>query len=151
MTRVLCTLLFLGLFSGFAVQAQSDSIGCLEIEFAGIDSEEGQISIGINYGPKGFPRKPDEEIQFSKEGLKDGKLTVRVKDLPYGTYAISALDDLDFDVKMKMFLGLPKEAFGFSGNPEVRLRAPHYEDCSFVFNQPNQKIEILIRHYRQKK
>jgi len=150
MTRITFTLFLLSLLAGLSLLAQSDSTAILEIEFTGIQTPEGQVGIGINYSPEGFPHEPDVEIQYSKEGLMDGMLTIQVMDLPYGTYAISALDDLDSDIEMKMFLGIPKEAYGFSRNPNSKLRTPKFEECSFELNQAHQKITIHLKHFGKK-
>jgi uncharacterized protein (DUF2141 family) len=45
-----------------------------------------------------------------------------------------------------MFLGIPKEGFGFSMDPPFRLSAPKFDDCSFLLNQPNQQITIRFRY-----
>ena len=150
MTKAVCTLIFLILYTAGSTLAQTDSTGTLEIEFTGIKTAEGQVAIGINYAPEGFPNEPDVEIQYSKEGLKDGKLTIQEMDLPYGTYAISALDDLDKNIEMKMFLGIPKEAYGFSGNPNAKLRAPKFDECSFELNQAHHKITIHLKNFGKK-
>ncbi len=151
MTKPLYTLLFLTLFSGISLQAQSDSIGTLEIKFTGIRNNEGQIAINISSVPKGFPRKPGIEIQFSKDQVEDGVLTVEIDSLSYGIYAISVLDDLNSNYKMDMFLRFPKEGYGFSLNPDNKLRAPKFKECSFEFNQPHQTITIVMRYPRKKK
>jgi len=151
MTKDLYTLLFLSFFTGFSLQAQSDSIGTLEIEFTGIRNNEGQIAINISSDPKGFPRKPALEIQFSKDHVEDGVLSVEIDSLAYGIYAVSVLDDLNSDMEMEMFLRFPKEGYGFSLNPDHKMRAPKFKECSFEFNQPHQTITIVIRYPRKKK
>ncbi len=151
MTKPLYTLLFFTLFSGISLQAQSDSIGTLEIEFTGIRSNEGLMAINVNTLNEKFPREPGIEIQFSKDQVEDGVLTVEIDSLAYGIYAISVLDDLNGNNKMDMFLKFPKEGYGFSLNPENKLRAPKFKECSFELNQPHQTITILIRYPRKKK
>jgi uncharacterized protein (DUF2141 family) len=151
MTKALYALLFLSFFTGFSLQAQSDSIGILEIEFTGIRSNEGQMAINISSVPKGFPRKPGIEIQFIKDQVEDGVLSVEIDSLAYGIYAISALDDLNSDMEMEMFLRFPKEGYGFSLNPNNKLRAPKFKECSFELNQPHQTITIVMRYPRKKK
>jgi uncharacterized protein (DUF2141 family) len=133
------------------VLSQSGSRGTLEIKFKGIRNAEGQVAIGINTSPEGWPEKPQIELQFKKQNLKNGEMTVRVPDLPYGPLAISALDDLDSDQEMKMTLGIPREGFGFSMDPPFKLSAPKYEDCSFQLNQPLQQIEIRFRNNGKEK
>jgi len=131
---------------GGTLWSQSNSKGTLEIKFTGIRSEKGLIAIGINTKPDGWPRKPQIELNWKKGNLKEGELTVRIPDLPYGTLAISALDDLNGNLDMDMTLGIPKEGFGFSMDPPFRLSAPKFEDCSFSLNSELTRIEIRFRY-----
>ena len=73
-------------------------------------------------------------------------MTVQVKDLPYGTYAVSVLDDENSNLDMDNFLGIPKEGYGFSNDAEVKISPPKFEECSFVIDQPLKKISIEIRY-----
>jgi len=141
---LLCsTILF---FMGISLLSQSASRGTLEIRFIDIRNSDGKIAIGINTRPEGWPRKPQLEYNWKKENLVNGVFTVKVPDLPYGILAISALDDENSNLEMDMFLGFPKEGFGFSMDPPFRLSAPRFEECSFRLNQPNQQITIRFRY-----
>lgn len=128
------------------LHSQTDSKGTLEIKFTGIRNGQGQIAIGINTLSEGWPENPQIELQFKKQNLVNGEMTVQIPDLPYGTLAISALDDLDSDQEMKMTLGIPREGFGFSMDPPFRLSAPRFTDCAFQLNQPFHRIEIRFRN-----
>jgi uncharacterized protein (DUF2141 family) len=138
--------LFLLLISGSCLYSQSSGTGTLEIEFTGIRSLEGQIAVGVNTSPEGWPREPEEELLWTKENMKGGTLVVTIENLEYGTYAFSVLDDLDFDQEMKFFMGIPREGFGFSRNPPHKLSEPDFEECSIEVNQPHQKITIEMRY-----
>jgi len=146
MTKTLLSALFLSLVTGLPLFTQSDSTGTIEITFTGIRNQKGQIAIGINNIPENFPRAAEIELQFPKEGMQDGVLTIQVKDFPYGTYAISVLDDENSNLEMEMFLGIPKEGWGFSMNPPFKLRAAKFEECSFELNQPVKSISIQLRY-----
>lgn len=146
MTKTQFSTLLLILFAGIPLFSQSDLKGTIEITFTGIRNLEGWMGIGVNYNPDGFPHRADLELQYEKDDMKDGVLTIQVKDMAYGTYAISALDDVDRDLEMRMFMGIPKEGYGFSRNPPFRLRAPHYDECSFELDQPVKKIHIELRY-----
>jgi uncharacterized protein (DUF2141 family) len=136
-------LLFL---AGIPLWAQSTPTGTLEIEFTGIHTREGQIAAGLNSSPEGWPNEPDVEYLWSKEGMEGGTLVTRIEGLAYGTYAISVLDDLDFDQEMKMFMGIPREGFGLSNNPPHRLSMPDFEECAFVIDRPLTHITIEMRY-----
>lgn len=126
--------------------SQSPETGTLEIRFTGLRSERGSIAIGINTSSKGWPRKPQIELNWKKENMKDGVFTVRVPDLPYGTLAVSVLDDENNNLKMDMTLGIPREGYGFSNDAPVRLSPPKYDASSFQFTRSNQQISIRLKY-----
>jgi len=126
--------------------SQSDATVKLEIKFTGIRNNKGLIAIGINSSPEGWPREPQKKANWKKTNIIDGVFTARIENLTYGTYAISVLDDENENFEMDMFLGIPKEGFGFSGNPRVKLSPPEFEDCQFSIEKPFQQITIDIRY-----
>ncbi len=147
MKKITLTLLNLLLISGFQLLAQSPGKGILEIEFTGIRFEEGQIAIGLNSTPEGWPREPEVELIFPKEAIEHGKMVVRIEALEFGTYAISVLDDINLDQEMKFFMGIPREGFGFSKNPPHKLSEPDFEECAIEMDQPFMRISIEMRYF----
>jgi len=83
---------------------------------------------------------------WKKSGIKDGKMTVKVEGLKYGTYAVSMLDDENSNLEMDNFMGMPKEGFGFSNDARVRMSPPKFEECSFEIDEPCKRITIEVRY-----
>lgn len=133
------------------VFSQSNATATLEIKFKGIRNTKGIISIGINSTPEGWPRQPQMDPNWKKTGMVNGVLTVRVKDLPYGTYAVSVLDDENSNLEIDMFMGIPKEGWGFSKNPPLKLSAPKFEECTFDLDQPHKQIIIELKYVNKSK
>jgi len=127
--------------------SQAPGIGKLEITFTDIRNDKGQIAIGINDSEEGWPRTPLIERQWPKSTLKDGKLTVVVDKLKFGDYAVSVLDDENMNQEMDSRLGIPREGYGFSNNPKVKMSAPKYENCKFRIDGPVKKITIQVRYF----
>jgi uncharacterized protein (DUF2141 family) len=151
MNRVLLTTILLSLFTVLFSFAPAQSRGTLEITFTGIRNTQGLIAIGINESPEGWPRKPDMEPNWKKTKIKSGSMTVQVRDLPYGTYAISVLDDENSNLDMDHLMGIPQEGFGFSNNPKVGMTVPKFKACSFVIEQALTKISIEIKYMKKEK
>lgn len=146
MNKFFLTTLIFSFLTCISLFPQSTSRATLEITFSGIRSDRGQIAAGINKSPEGWPRKPDMDPNWKKSNIRDGKLTVQLKGLAYGTYAVSVLDDENSNLEMDMFLGIPKEGFGFSQNPGMGLSAPRFDECSFTIDAPLKKINIELRY-----
>jgi len=138
--------LLISFFISPALLAQKPSTGTVEIKFTEIRSTDGLIVAGLNSSPEGWPREPQKDAYWEKTNIVDGVFTAQIETLTYGTYAISVLDDENENFEMDMFLGIPKEGFGFSGNPRVKLSPPKFEDCLFIVEKPFQQINIDIRY-----
>ena len=144
-TILLCWIVLLPSFS------QSTPTATLEIKITGIRNQKGLIGIGINSSPEGWPRKPELEPNWKKSNVVDGVFTARIENLTYGTYAVSVLDDENSNLEMDMFMGIPKEGFGFSNNARVGLSPPKFEECSFKLDQPYKQITIDLRYMGKNK
>jgi len=148
---ILYTLLLCASLS-YPLLAQSTETGTLEIRFTDIRTEEGAMAVGINTSPEGWPKKAQIQLQLPKENMKDSVFIVRIPDLPFGTLAISVLDDVNDNVKMDMTLGIPKEGYGFSNDAPTRfLSAPKYESCTFEFTESMQQISIKLTYWGKDK
>ena len=72
-------------------------------------------------------------------------LTVQIKNLGYGEYAIAFYQDVNSDGKCdKNFIGIPTEPYGFSNNFKPKLKAPRYKDCKFTFNENEDTLTMSM-------
>ena len=131
--------------------SQTHDKGTLILKFTGVRNDNGAIAIGINKSAKGWPRKADIELGWPKKDLKDSVLIVRIPDFPYGTYAISVLDDENSDNEIEMTFGIPREGYGFSNNPPNKLSAPKFEACAFKFEKPDTELSIKLKYVAKMK
>ena len=51
--------------------------------------------------------------------------------MPVGTYAVLVMHDENANGKLDTMLGIPKEGFGFSGNPKIRMGPPKAHNVRF--------------------
>lgn len=132
--------------------AQSSPKGNMVITFTDVRSQAGIIAIALCTDEDQWPDEPAYEYHWEKDGLKNGRLTVTVPDMPYGTYAIAALDDENRDFEMKYAMGLPREGWGMSANPSfLKLVPPGFEECAFDLDAPAIRMEIKMNYLRKNK
>lgn len=71
----------------------------------------------------------------------------RTIDLPAGTYALTAIHDLNNNGIMDTnWLGIPTEPVGESEGGVKRIRKPAFSDCSFDLQAPTAKAIKLINY-----
>ena len=139
----LITVIMLFVTSFLSAQEQTCDIS---IEVIGIKNTEGQIMISINKGPEGWPNANFVEQRFIPEFTLP-TFTIIFENMPYGNYAVGVLHDKDNNGKMtKNFIGMPKEAFGFTRDYNVVFRAPKYEEANFDVKDPTKTLAINLQH-----
>lgn len=138
--------------SGMSAQSPYFTTGKLVITFSGIRSDVGQIAMGLYDDADQWTDRPKYEFAWTKEDLKDGRLTVVIDSLPRTTYACAVLDDEDMDQEMNFSLGLPTEGWGMSTNPSfLKLKKPGFDEVSFELDAAAVRFEITINYIRKNK
>jgi len=115
------------LFLGANLFAQT---GQVDVTVTGIKVKKGGIvKVGV-YKKDGFPIIDKEVIGEDIEVTGD-KITILLKDIPVGTYAIAIIQDKNSDGEHNTNLfGVPTEPYGFSNNVYGRFGPPDFEDVS---------------------
>jgi uncharacterized protein (DUF2141 family) len=57
---------------------------------------------------------------------------IRITGVAPGDYALLIIHDENRNGRLDTMLGLPREGFGFSRNPAMRMGPPHYRDVRFA-------------------
>lgn len=117
----------------------------LTIHVQNIKSLKGEIIIGVFNTDKDF-LKDGVAIKNYTITVDKATETIVIKDLPKGEYAVSLYHDENSDKECnRNFLGIPKEAYGFSNNVKPKFSAPSYKDCKFLLLD-NKVLDIVLRH-----
>lgn len=117
----------------------------LTIHVQNIKSLKGEIIIGVFNTDKDF-LKDGVAIKNYTIAIDEAAETIVINDLPKGEYAVSLYHDENSDNECnRNFLGIPKEAYGFSNNVKPKFSAPSYKDCKFLLLD-NKVLDIVLRH-----
>lgn len=118
--------------------------GHLTIILTGMKSDEGSAVYAMWSGPEGWLK--DNTVSEGSATVVDGVSELKIENLPYGEYAISAYHDRNDNMKLDTgMFRIPKEPLGTSNDVRVRFGPPRYEDAAFILDQPALTIEIPIR------
>jgi len=71
---------------------------------------------------------------------------VRFRNLPSGDYALSIIHDENANGKLDTFAGIPREGFGFSGNPRIRFGPPKFDEARFTVTAGRNEQAIRVRY-----
>ena len=117
---------------GAAEPAPAPARAALDITVHGINSSRGVIRLAICPPAAGFPDCKGHEVRTANLHIAGGQAHIQFADLPAGTYGISVFHDANANGKLDLFMGIPREGYGFSRNPPFRPRAPRFAEVEFA-------------------
>lgn len=137
----------------FAVPAASHAdqapSGSIEVQIGNVRSSNGNVGVALFNSKQGFPDKNTQALT-GKSIPAESRCVVVFDNIPYGTYAVSIMHDENGNGKMdKGFFGIPKEGFGSSNNPKVRMGPPSFSDSKFELNDSKIALTIDMKYLRQ--
>jgi uncharacterized protein (DUF2141 family) len=105
-------------------------LATLNVNLNGLDSTKGSLRYLLFNSSEGFPDHAEKSL---KQGSVSADHTeLKISDIPPGSYAFTIFHDENDNNKLDTnFIGIPKEAFGFSNNPKILFGAPSFEKCEF--------------------
>ena len=117
----------------------------LTVDLAGIARTEGQVFGALFNSADGFPRKgywKGQEVAPSKGGVR-----VVFRDVPEGTYAVAAYQDLDGNKKLNTNgLGIPTEPLAFSRDAVAEMDGPpKFSKASFKVGTQPMSINLTLK------
>jgi uncharacterized protein (DUF2141 family) len=126
---------------------QAPATATLAIKVVGARNAKGKIGVALFQDASGFPDRPSNAVRQQAVEIDSNTLTAQVvfSDVPQGIYAVSVFHDENLNGKLdKNFVGIPKEGYGASNNPEKKRRAPTFDEAKFSLNTTEQTIEIKL-------
>ena len=76
---------------------------------------------------------------------KDGKAVLVFSGIEAGTYGLTIMQDANGNMEMDFNLfGIPKEAYGFSSNPRIGMRAPTFDEFAFTYDGGEQTMSVNL-------
>ena len=120
----------------------------LDVHIQNINNAKGQLCIAVFTDEAGFrAEKTYWETKCPKDLVVNGNFCLKIPLKP-GKYAVSVLDDKNFNGKMEYNLfGIPVEGFGFSDYTQRGLCRPTFEDFSFIIDKNEIKLIIVRMKY----
>lgn len=125
--------LIFSLFILTTLSSLAQNTHTITIEFSGMQSDKGDIFVGLHNKKEDFLKKRFKEAVVKVE---NNKAIAIFKNIPEGEYAVSSFHDENDNKKMdtKIF-GIPKEPIGVSNDAKGFMGPPKYNDAKFLVNK----------------
>ncbi|AKM07310.1 DUF2141 domain-containing protein [Pelagerythrobacter marensis] len=145
--RLFASLGFAGaLAAALSVHAAEPAANELTIEINHLRNGKGMIHACLTRDHDHFPdcAADTDALRLSVRTRDAGAL--RFRGVPGGTYALSIIHDENGNGKLDTFAKIPREGYGFSGNPPVRFGPPKFEEARFELTPGPNRQQVRVRY-----
>ncbi len=118
----------------------------IDVQFSGLRNAKGQIIICLATNPKTFPDCAKDPNAQKKAVPAANGASVRFTNVMPGTYAIAVVHDENKNAKMDLTLFLPKEGWGLSRNPKMRMGKPKFSSSAFVVAGDDLSFPVTMKY-----
>ncbi len=120
--------------------------GTIEVQCNGLARSAGEVVCALYDSEESFPSE-DKVFAASYARVDGPSVTCRFDGVPRGRYAVAMFHDEDGDRKLKTFLGMPREGYGFSNDaPPSRFGPPKFSQAAFDFDGDSKRIVINVKY-----
>jgi len=120
--------------------------GTLEVECVDLARDAGEVVCALYDRAEAFP---SEKSVFAASYVRvEGPRAIcRFEEVPAGRYAVAVFHDEDGDRKLKKFMGLPREGYGFSNDAAPStFGPPKFSAAAFDFDGKSKRVTIHIKY-----
>ncbi|MCV2352145.1 DUF2141 domain-containing protein [Paucibacter sp. Y2R2-4] len=116
----------------------------LELEVSGLTQSEGRVMVAVYTDANNWLKKPLTGNSVEASTQKDGRVLIKLLDLPEGLLALSIFHDVNGNGKLDSnAMGMPKEPYGFSNNAAGSFGPPKFEKAQFEA-KPGARVSVQL-------
>lgn len=124
------------------------SSSSLTVAIDGLRNQNGQVCLSLFSQSEGFPDQIGRAVSVQCIQANEASSSITFENLNPGQYAVALFHDANMDGKLNTgFLGIPREGFGFSRNPQIGTRAPRFEDAALLLTSQSTSIQIQLNYF----
>ena len=103
----------------------------IEIRVEGLRNAQGSVRLCLTRDPAHFPACNGDPAAVRRSVPAAQAASIHLRGVEPGTYALSVVHDENDNSRLDRFMGIPREGFGFSRNPRMRMGPPRFEEARF--------------------
>ena len=124
---------------------KESEISNFELVIYGLKDVKGEVRIAMFNSEEKYGDK-EEPLHAVVLEVKSDTVVWDKAELLFGEYAIAVYHDKNVNGKLDSnFLGIPKEAYGFSNNARGRFGPASWKDAHFIVNEANSSMSIEVK------
>lgn len=135
-----------GLLIGPIVTAAVEPAGTVEVRIERLRNARGIVRLCLTSKPESFPNCRSDPAALKLSVPASDAASTRFTHVEPGTYALAVLHDENGNGKLDTFMKMPREGFGFSHNPAIRLGPPRFEEARFTTTSGITRQVVRVRY-----
>ncbi len=122
-------------------------LNSLSIAIDGLRNTRGTVLMCITANAAAFPDCSGDPLA-TRLRMPAASVTgdMRVAIHGAGTYAVAVIHDENGNGRLDTMMMMPREGFGFSRNPRIRMGPPRFNDASFPVNDTPVRQALRVRY-----
>ena len=116
------------------------------VSVSGLRNHRGAVRVCLTQRRDLYLQCDKDPKRIAKSLPANGASRVNFGDVDPGTYVLALLHDENENNKLDTMLKIPKEGFGFSRNPAIRMGPPKYEQVKFMIAPGHNEQEIRLKY-----
>lgn len=118
----------------------------LRIRVTELRNSKGMVHACLTSNRKYFPNcKADARAMRVSVPAREAS-ELRFLRVPDGSYALSVIHDENENGKLDTFAKIPREGYGFSGNPPLRFGPPTFDEARIEVTQGRNHPVVRVRY-----
>ncbi len=117
----------------------------MSIKVGGFESDSGKLMVAV-YDNEDAYKAGKPRVKEAVLPISGRKAEVSFDGIPTGLYAVSVFHDENGNGKIDTnFIGIPKEAYGYSNNARGKKGPPKFADIAVTLKEGSNDIQITVK------
>ena len=118
----------------------------LTVSVSGLRNHRGAVRLCLTQRADLYLKCDKDPRRIAQSLPASGAANMVLGDLDPGTYVLALLHDENENSKLDTMLKIPKEGFGFSRNPAIRMGPPTYEQVKFTIAPGHNEQAVHLKY-----
>ncbi len=118
----------------------------IEIRIEGLRNAQGIVRLCLTRDSAHFPDCNGDPAAIRRSIPAARAAELRIEGAAPGSYALAVIHDENGNGRLDRFMAIPREGFGFSRNPRLRMGPPRFEEVRFDVTGGTVRQAVRLRY-----
>jgi uncharacterized protein (DUF2141 family) len=104
------------------------------------------LRLCLTRNPAHFPDCNGDPAALKRSVAAGQASNIRLGGVAPGSYALAVIHDENGNGRLDKFMGIPREGFGFSRNPRIRMGPPRFDEVRFDVAGANVRQVVRMKY-----